>query len=197
MTELRIHFEGDAALRMGFHAFFGELRQVATGKGIAVKFVAAGGQPGPYFAKALRAHPQAWNVLLLDSDRPDDGKLFARFQKQYRLPASLRDSVFWMVHLMEAWFLADPEALAEYYGRNFNRKALKKNRNVEKVPKVDVESCLKQATESTGRTYEPKTRAKTLDAPKILAVIDPEKVRAASQNCDRLFRAVLAKLDEG
>ena len=31
------------------------------------------------------------------------------------------DRVFWMVELMEAWFLADRDALASYYGAEFRR----------------------------------------------------------------------------
>jgi hypothetical protein len=34
------------------------------------------------------------------------------------------DQVFWMVELMESWFLAHPQALATYYGKGFHSKAL-------------------------------------------------------------------------
>ena len=187
MTELRIHFEGDAALRMGFHAFFGELREVANGKGIAVKFVAAGGQPGRYFAKALRAHPQALNVLLLDSEEAESPNLLRR----RGLAALPPDDIYWMVQTMEAWFLADAEALSDYYGQGFILNALPTNPNVEQLAKADVNTALQRATRATKKQQYHKTG----HAPDILRAIRPEKVRDAAPNCDRFFREVLAKLD--
>ena len=93
---------------------------------------------------------------------------------------------------MESWFLADPEKLASYYGNGFTNKALKPNPRVEEIPKTNVLKCLKQATKKTQKgAYH-----KTAHAPHILKMLDPTKVRKAAPNCDRLFRELLAKLDE-
>jgi hypothetical protein len=116
------------------------------------------------------------NVLLRDSE----GLNFA-----------VRDSVFWMVQIMEAWFLADPEALERFYGKGFRRDALKPNPKVEEIPKDDVLESIKQATRETKKARYHKTQ----HAPRILELVDPAKVRAAAPNCDRLFRELQAKID--
>jgi hypothetical protein len=66
---------------------------------------------------ALESHPSSWNILLIDSEGPDDGQLFARL----RLPTAEQESVFWMVQLMESWFLAGIPALKLYYGKDFGK----------------------------------------------------------------------------
>ena len=117
------------------------------------------------------------NILLLDTERPE---------------APTEDFVFWMVQLMEAWFLADPEALARYYREGFLSNALKKNPKVEEIPKTDVLDCLKQATRHTQK----EKYNKTAHAPDILGMLDSEKVRKAAPNCNRLFQELLAKINE-
>ena len=97
-----------------------------------------------------------------------------------------------MVQLMEAWFLADPEALERFYGNGFRRNALRQNPQVEEIPKADVLESLKQAVKETKKQRYHKTQ----HAPLILESLDPIKVRKAAPNCDRLFRELLAKLDE-
>jgi hypothetical protein len=96
-----------------------------------------------------------------------------------------------MVQLMEAWFLADPEALALYYGKDFASNALKKNRRVEEIPKADLLKCLKQATRKTQKGIYHKTA----HAPRILELLDPDKVRKAAPECDRLFREILTEIE--
>ena len=92
---------------------------------------------------------------------------------------------------MEAWFLADRQTLASYYGERFVSNALKPNPHVEEIPKADVLECLKQATRKTQKgAYH-----KTAHAPHILASLDPDKVRKAAPECDRLFSEILAELD--
>ncbi len=97
-----------------------------------------------------------------------------------------------MVEMMEAWFHADPAALAKFYGARFQKSALKGDpKNVEKIPKKDVEKGLKAATARTAMgSYH-----KTWHGPKILEVIDPQLVRHAAPNCDRLFQAILSHLN--
>jgi Domain of unknown function (DUF4276) len=177
VTEIRIYFEGDKALRPGFRQFLSEVGDIARMKRIRFQPVAVGGRPEEDFHIALKSHPDAWNVLLRDSEGPNPPR---------------RVSVFWMVQIMEAWFLADPEALERYYGAGFVNNALKKNPRVEGILKVDVLESLKQATKKTQKgVYH-----KTAHAPEILALLDPHKVREAAPNCARLFRELLAKLDE-
>jgi len=93
---------------------------------------------------------------------------------------------------MEAWFLADPEALALSYGEDFARNALRKNPRVEEILKADVVECLKQATRNTQKgAYH-----KTAHAPHILELLDPDKVRKPASECDRLFREILIEIEK-
>jgi len=176
VTEIRIHFEGNEALRPGFHQFLSRIRDAAQVRQIGFRLIAAGGTPDADFQTARRAHPKWWNILLLDRDA---------------LKPKRKKSVFWMVQVMEAWFLADPEALALYYGQDFARNALKKNPHVEEIAKADVLKCLKQATRKTQKgAYH-----KTAHAPSILELLDPDKVRGAVPECERLFREILAEIE--
>lgn len=174
MTEIRIYFEGDKALRQGFSQFLVPIRDAARARRIGFRPVAVDGKSEENFQIGIRSHPDACNVLLREG--PD---------------APQRESVFWMVQLMEAWFLADQDALQRFYGDGFRRNALKQNPQVEQILKADVLESLNRATRETqkGRYH------KTQHAPLILESLDPAKVRAAAPNCDRLFRALLAKLD--
>jgi hypothetical protein len=65
-------------------------------------------------------------IILLDSDQPDDGRLFVRLQQKTNWkPAQKVDknSVCWMVQCMEAWFLADRNALHNVFGERLKENA--------------------------------------------------------------------------
>jgi hypothetical protein len=164
LVKIRIYFEGDDSLRPGFSKFF------ARGS-IKAKCIAAGAKAEREYRKALATHPEALNILLRDSE----GDAIEE-----------RPRVFWMIPLMEAWFLADPATLERYYGQGFQANALKKNRNVEEIPKQDVLTCLSAATKNTqkGRYH------KTQHAPAILERINPALVRKAAPHCEALFTAL-------
>ena len=122
-------------------------------------------------------------MLLKDSEGPDSGRLCDALA----ISRDLEDRVFWMVQVMESWFLADVAALQVYYGQGFQETALPKNPKVEEVFKADVLSGLKNATRNT-----PKGRHhKTGHAPEILRGIDPQKVRTAAPHCERMFATLL------
>ena len=178
MNEIRIYFEGVDALRSGFRAFFREIDERAKAQRVKLNLVAGGSkvEAEKDFVAAPKSHPDALNVLLVDSDSAD---------------APGRERVFYMVQVMEAWFLADDNCLAKFYGQGFNRNALKTNRNVEEIPKLDVLTCLKQATKGTGR----KSYHKTRDAPRILEALDPAKVKGRAPNCRWLFESVLGAIE--
>jgi len=148
MVEIRLYFEGDPALRPGFRRFFSEIENRAREKGI--KFAVIAGHSGAEAAKdyqmAQLKHPQALNILLLDSEGP-------------LVPNPPKEMNFRMVEIMEAWFLADPEALEGYYkSHHFRTSALKRNAKVEEIPKSDVLACLADATKETpkGRYHKVK-----------------------------------------
>jgi hypothetical protein len=146
------------------------------------------------FGVAVRANKNAWNILLIDSDAPDIGSLSESLCRSRSWDKSHGESIFWMVEMMESWFHADKDAVANFYGQGFRKNALKPNRNVEQIAKADLEKGLKAATKDTGKGdyFDHKTS----HGPKLLAEISAEKVQEAAPNCRRLFAAVLAKLDE-
>ena len=87
----------------------------------------------------MRKHSAAWNILLRDSEGP---------LSQDR-PRAQADLVFWMVEMMESWFHADKDALAQYYESGFRKEALSANPKVEEIPKQDLIDGLKAATKDT------------------------------------------------
>ena len=192
LHEIRIYCEGDRLLKPGFHAFFAALRKQARDKRCDFHLIAAKGTPCRDFGIAIKAHPDAWNILLKDSEGPDSGDLSASLCKQHEWSPSHADSIFWMVEMMESWFQADKEALKEFYSSGFRKNALKANPNVEQISKKDLKDGLSAATKGTpkGDYYDNKTS----HGPKLLASIKPELVQEAAPHCREIFQAVLAKL---
>jgi Domain of unknown function (DUF4276) len=190
VTEIRIYFEGDKRLRPGFRIFLDEIYKRASHSRRQVRLISTKGKPVEDYMAALKTHPHARNILLLDSEGPAGDSLSALCQKR-GIPVSNSESVFWMVQLMEAWFLADPEALQQYYGRGFRASSLPGNPRVEEVSKKDVCQGLREATRSSGKgEYD-----KTAHAPHLLQLIQPDKVRHAAPGCSRMFQTIIGGLD--
>jgi hypothetical protein len=85
--------------------------------------------------------------------------------------------------LLEAWFLADKDALNAYYGQGFNPNPIPGNPNVEQIAKATVVDAMEIATRNTQKGKYRKIR----DASRLLERISPTVVRAKSPHCDRLF----------
>jgi hypothetical protein len=184
VTELRVYYEGDNGLKPGFHKFLKEIVDVARSQRCKFQPVDTNGTPIQDFRDALKTHPDAWSVLLLDSEDPQ------AFQVRKRsLEGCDPESIFWMVQVMESWFLADVDALKRHYKSGFQETALEGTPKVEQIPKADVLTRLKKAT----RGAKPGEYQKS-HAFKLLGLIDPSKVRTAAPNCDRMFRLILARL---
>jgi uncharacterized protein DUF4276 len=186
VTELRIYFEGDVGLRPGFRSFFGSIYEAARTRRCRVELVATDGTPVRDYYTGLKANPNAWNVLLLDSDGPAD-RTHEEWCRVKQIEPSRSNSVFWMVQIMESWFLADADALRVYLGKRFQDGSLKGNPRVEEIPKNDVLVRLKKAA---GGDYH-----KVNDGTRLLASIDPLKVRKAASNCERMFSTILGGLE--
>ena len=177
VTKLRVYFEGDDRLRPGFRQFLSEIAEVARSKRCYFDLIATEGTPVQDFQTALKSHPNAWNVLLLDREDPQE---FERRKKA--LEGCDPNSIFWMLQIMESWFLADVDALKALFGGSLP----KGNPNVEEIPKADVLERLKKA--ANGEFHKVK------HGTTLLELIDPAKVRKAARNCDRMFSVMLAKL---
>jgi len=89
-----------------------------------------------------------------------------------------------MVQTMEAWFYADMEELEKYYGQGFRPAALSQRLDIENIPKSDLFGGLQRATQDCQKGPYSKGE----DSFKILARIDPAKVRVASSvHAERLL----------
>lgn len=97
-----------------------------------------------------------------------------------------------MVQAMEAWFIADIDALKKFYGKGFRENSIPRNTNVEKIDKDSLEPSLKQATRHTSKGEYKKIQ----HASKLLGLLNVAKVRQAAPNCDRLFTTLAQIMGE-
>lgn len=199
MKEIKLYVEGGGKgsqklatikVQQGFEAFFGEIKDAARKNKISFKIIPSSNTQSTYddFIRSVDNSPQSFNVLLVDSDEPVGEDETARnfLQKKYKkwkLQKIEENQCHLMVQVMESWFFADKDKLAEFYGQNFNRNALSNNTNVEKIPKADIESGLANATRNTQKGEYHKTR----HGAKLLELINPQNVRESAPHCERLF----------
>lgn len=184
MREIRLYIEGGgeksdtkAAIREGFSRFLGG----------GIRVIPCGSRENAFrsFRAALRDHPLAVNLLLVDSEGPVDRSAMEHLAS-WQLTEVSEEVLHLMVQAMEAWLLCDLEALAGYYGQGFRANALPKRKNIEEVPKDQLISVLNRATaETTKGRYHKIWHCRDL-----LIRIDPAKVRARAPHCERLFRAL-------
>lgn len=185
VRELRIYFEGDVRLRPGFHEFFKEIVGAARARSCRIELIATDGTPVADYYNGIKANPNAWNVLLLDSDTHIDSTL-EQLCRSKGVEPTYSGSVFWMVQVMESWFLADIDALRSYFGNSIREG----NPKVEEIPKSDVLQKLDQAAHRRfDRGYD-----KIQDGVKLLNITNAVKVRKAAPNCERMFTALLNEL---
>jgi hypothetical protein len=192
MRRVRIYVEGGgdgalnrAALRNGFRSFFE--------RGVARFEIIACGRRDATFKRwkaALSSEPEAFNVLLVDSEGSvADGTAPRRHlgdRDGWQFPSGFDEQVHMMVQMMESWFLADPRALTEYYRHQFGANALPVRQNVEEIPKVEVERALKNATRKTSKGEYHKIHHGSA----LLALIDPKEVRKRTAHCERLLTSL-------
>jgi Domain of unknown function (DUF4276) len=202
VSEIRIYVEGGgggsqtkAAVREGFHRFLRDIVQAARNQHVRWQLVACGPRQATFenFRLALNTHPEAFNVLLVDSESPvnHDPTEHLRSRENWNLPDISADHYHLMVQMMEAWLVADHDALSKFYGQGFNANALPRNPNVQQIGKPDLEAALKQATRRTVKGEYHKIH----HGPKILSQLDVAKVRRAATHCDRLFMTLTDRIN--
>jgi hypothetical protein len=196
---VRIYVEGGgdgkdrrALVRKGFRQFLSYVVDIARERQIKWDIIACGSRNSTVddFRTALRKHPRAFNVLLVDAEDPVvfGVRQHLRNREGWDLTAVEDEQCHLMVQVVEAWLVADIEALHRYYGQGFNSNAIPKTVNVEEIDKPTLYSSLDAATRHTTKgKYH-----KILHGPEILGSLDVSKVRIRATHCERL----LAMLEE-
>lgn len=195
--EIRIYCEGGGdgpntkdPFREGMRAFLNELYKIARKKSIKLNLIICGGRGAAYdnFKTALKIHSHAINILLVDAEAPVSKTpwLHLKHRDNWESLGCEDRRCHLMVQTMEAWFIADKEALRKFYGQDFNEKALPKISDIEQIEKSQLEKSLNRAI---SKTNKPEYR-KIVHGAKLLGLIDPTKVRQASKHCDRIFTTI-------
>lgn len=96
-----------------------------------------------------------------------------------------------MVQAMEAWFVADLDALEEYFGQGFNRNPIPGTNDVESIAQGSLEAILNQAA----RNSKKKGYHKIRDGSELLKRIDRGVVRQKAPHCELLFLSLMAAID--
>ena len=144
---------------------------------------------------ALTTHPNAFIILLVDSEAPVTQPPWEHLQSRdnWDAPAGVDETnCYLMVQAMEAWFMADIDTLKKIYGQGFKENAIPKKSNVETIEKDLLEPRLKTASRDTKSKGEYQ---KIQHASKLLGMLKVDKVRKASSECNRIF-TTLTKLME-
>jgi len=194
--EIRIYVEGGgdsshgkARLRQGFNAFFGAVIDAARNKRTRWAVIPAGSRNSCFddFCNACKDHPDALNILLVDAESAVCKKPREHLCNQdgWGVEAP-EEACHLMTQTMEAWLVADRDALSEYYGQGFLSSAIPNNTNVEDIDKAMLESALENATRGTQKGSYKKIR----HGADLLSQIDPKIVRAKAQHCERLFQTL-------
>lgn len=142
-----------ATIRTGFDEFLDEYKQKARSKHLRWSLIACGSRDDAFrnFRFALKSHPNAFNILLVDSEGPVDGsnprEYLRKRDPSWELPKGVEeDHYHLMVQMIESWIVCDPQTLHEYYGQGFQKNSLPKTKNIETVEKRQIEQSLEEAT---------------------------------------------------
>jgi hypothetical protein len=202
VTEIRVYIEGGgdsrdtkAFLRQGFSLFLGDLIRLARNRRIRWQTITCGSRQAAFdaFKRALIQHASSFNVLLVDSEGPVATAPWHHLRQRDGWIADdlSNDHCHLMTQAMEAWFVADMESLARYYGAGFHATRIPRVADVEQIPKDQLEPILRDATRDTQKGEYHKIR----HAFKLLEILDVGVVRGASRHCERLFAALTAKIE--
>ena len=167
------HTDTATACRRGFQELFEKLGLPAN----RLSVIACGSRFQTFndFRKALRQQPDDFVILLVDSEGPVEAPgAWAHLHARDGWPrpaGTVEDQAHLMVQCMEAWFLADREALTEFYGQGFLAGSLPGQPNIEQIPKRSLLPALKHASKQTTKGPYHKTR----HAFALLARINPQR----------------------
>lgn len=192
MTEIRIFMEGGgkgpggkAALRRGMDRLLRAVKDEARKSGCRWRLLPCGSRNETWkrFRGAVTADPRQVAVLLVDAEAEvgSDPAHHLQTREGWDLADVPDADVHLMVQIMETWLVADPRALADYYGRDFRSSSLPSHTNLERVRKSRIERSLQNATRATGKGAYHKIK----HGSDLLGLVDPEIVRKRCPHCDR------------
>lgn len=187
-----------SACRAGFTKFLTE-----AGLNNRPRVVACGSRRDAYesFCTAIAKGDDA--MLLVDSEnaidlekynwRPWDYLKIRDGDNWVKPEASAETDCHLMVQVMESWFLADRDALKDFFGQGFEDSQLPPTkRPIEQISKPEIYKALKNATKNC-KTKAPYGKGE--HSFKLLARIKPEKVTAASPWARRFVEGIKKKMD--
>lgn len=194
MSTVAIYVEGGgegagarAALRRGFNAFLEDQKRAAESRGWRWKLACVGSRNDAFraFQHATQRATADVVVLMVDAEGQAGRGSLAHLRQRdgWNVDFADEETVHLMVEVMEAWIVADDDALAAYYGQGFHRSSLPRATDLESVPKRDIERKLKAATRNTTKGEYHKIR----HASQLLAQISPRRVRERCERCGRLM----------
>jgi hypothetical protein len=160
----------------------------------------SGGDAYVRFTIALSQPGDAFPMLLVDSEEPvqpgtTPWQHLAQRQEEplARPPQATDDHAHLMVQCMEAWFLAQPNVLAEYYRPGFRPSLLPARQDIEAVPKERVLAALQEATRHCpGKDPYHKTK----HGFELIARLHPTQVGNRSPHARRLFDVFLREINQ-
>ena len=190
MVKVKIFIEGggsgetpDKDFRQAWAKFFaaagltGQMPKVVRGEGRNKTF-------GKFRNELRKRIPDVIAILLVDSEGPVAPGLTAwqhlHARDGWRQPPTAADSsAYLMVQFMETWFLADREALRQYFAPSFNENPFREWPSLEAVPRDTVLRTLEQAT--GGRYRKGKVSFQ------LIGRISPDQVAAACPHAQQLL----------
>lgn len=202
VDEVRIYAEGGgdgkdtkAAIRRGFGEFLSDLRGLARERLIRWNIIGCGPRNAAFdaFKTALRTHMGAFNILLVDGEGPVNRTPWQHLLEcnGWDRPGVPDEQCHLMVQMMEAWIVADIDAMESYYGHGFRRQAIPARNDVEAIDKAILEMSLEDATRYTRKGLYHKIRHGSA----LLCRINPHTVRSKAPHCERLFTTIAGKIE--
>ena len=157
------------------------------------RIIACGGRDIAYDKfKIAHVNQDGTSLLLVDAERPvDQAGSWEHLQgapdEWPRPEGAADDQCHLMVQVMESWFLADRDALEEFYGQGYRENALPQNPQVEQIAKRDVLNGLDRAARDTSKgRYDKGSHSFG-----ILAKLNPDKVMNASSHAKCFLETLL------
>ena len=186
-----IHFEGSDKLRVGFGKLFGNHKNRARQNRIHFDMIAGGSNAETVkgFLRSCRLNPSDLNVLLIDSEASApsvaDALRVLRSRNYWDANVAPEDErIHFMVQAMEAWFIADRQAMASHFGNGFRCGRLPNPQNAESISPNGLTDSINQALRGIGGRRR-KKYDKVGDGARLLALIDEATVR---RNCPSFGR---------